>query len=130
MALAKVKDLTRTLEIANERAARAELQAKGHAKESQRLSAALRTSAADREELLQTLMACRKTLARVEGELALARAAAREAEGRAADERVAGEELAGEKAQPPPVSGRTPAAAAPVQDGRGGQAARAAPKVR
>lgn len=96
-ALARVKDLTRSLEIANERAERAELQLKGHAKEAQRLSAALTTSAADREELLQTLLACRKALARVEGELALSQAAVREAEGRAADERVAAEELAGEK---------------------------------
>jgi colicin import membrane protein len=70
---------------------------KGHAKEAQRLSAALTTSAADREELLQTLLACRKALARVEGEFALSQAAVREAEGRAADERVAAEELAGEK---------------------------------
>jgi hypothetical protein len=97
MALTKSKELARSLEVASERADRAELQARGFAKEAQRLSAALLTSAADREELLQTLIACRKALARAEGELAIAQAAAREAQGRADDERVAGEELAGEK---------------------------------
>jgi hypothetical protein len=68
--LKTVEDLRREKEKLGEQAARAEEKSRVSAREMQRLQGSLATAAADRETLLQTLLACRKELARKEAELA------------------------------------------------------------
>jgi hypothetical protein len=92
--LLDLEDNRQLREKLQEQMERAETQARGCVREVQRMQGALGVAAADRETLLQTLMACRKELARKEAELERERARVQELEQATQEEGLAAEALA------------------------------------
>ena len=92
--LLDLEDARQRRERLQEQMERAEAQARGGAREVQRLQGALAVAAADRETLLQTLIAVRRELARRDAELELERAKVAALEQGRREEELAAEAVA------------------------------------
>ena len=118
-ALLELEDARRERDKLAEQLERAETRSRGSGKEVHRLQGALATAAADRETLLQSLVATRRELARRDVELARCRADAAELEKAKRDEEAAAQSIA-ERARE--AAGGSGGGGAPVDEAAAGRA--------